>query len=360
MEYYKTEVKSGCFLVLAASVLIALLFWLGGGKRYMGETTTYVARFTNVSQIRNNSPIFMFGKNIGRISDTRVRNEYAEVVCEIRADIKVYENAKFVAKQINVLGQLFVFLEPGTVAEGWDLISPLADDTPEESSIRKRKRMQIPGIIGTSIEAIMQNTQDVTKNVNKTIIIFNEKQADLLDAITNISNEFAAVAKKTNENFDANLEQVTRTLENVEGITSTLKEFLQKNTEQVELLLKTSTETLEITKAQMVQNGEELKKLIVSLQQQLDSNVSDLLSNLTKLTKDIDETVIRNRRTIFDTMKNIREISDNLKVLSLKLKADPSILIFGSDDEPTDYKSRSKLSRDLRDKGRMPEFGHRK
>jgi len=360
MEYYKTEVKSGCFLALAAAVLIALLFWLGGGGSYVGESTTYVARFTNVSQIRNNSPIFMFGKNVGRISDTRVRNEYAEVVCEIRSDIKVYENAKFVAKQINVLGQLFVFLEPGTAEQGWDLISPVAQDTPDQEAIRKRKRLQIPGIIGTSLEAIMQNTQDVTKNANKTIVIFNEKQADLLDAITNISNEFAAVAKKTNENFDETMEQVTLTLKNVEEITANLKEFLTQNKTQFEELLKVSSDTLTVSKEQIKQNGEEMKKLISSLQTQLDSNVQVLLENLTTLTKDIDETIIGNRRTIFDTMKNIREISENLKVLSLRLSADPSLLIFGSDDEPTDFDSQNERSRELRDKGRMPEFGHRK
>ncbi len=368
MEYYKSEVKSGCFIVLAVFVLVALLMWLGEGKRRLLNTTTYVVQFTNVSQIRNNSPVYMYGKVVGRVSDTRPRQNYAEVVIELDSAIKIYENAKFEAKQINLLGQLFVFVNPGTPSDPARpekrnmLLNPMPGDTDEVAELKKARRLSgyLKGSIGTSLQVVMENAQKLSYNINEVIATLKNKEEDLLQAMIDLAKQYAQLGKRLNENLDDNKKKILLTLSHLEAITLEFRKFIVSNSKNIEALLVETKEAIAVSKTQVEQNGAKLKKLLESLHSQIERRVDPLLENLAKLTSDLDETLAGNQRSIYDTMRNIREVSNNLKVLSAKLSADPSLLIFGTGEKPSEYRKRAKDAREFRDKGRMPLFGHRK
>ena len=359
MEYYKAEVKSGCFVILALLILVSMLMWLGSGTRTVkADTTTYVAKFTNVGQIRNYSPVYMYGKVVGRIQDTRIRDRAAEVVIAINADIKVYENARFVAKQINLLGQLFVFIEPGTpVAK---LISREPDETEDLKIWKRKKRMNIPGVIGSSLVVVMENAQKMSNHLNDIFKNISENQEELWLTMIELAKQYAGLGKRLNQSYDDNKKKIDLTVGHLEAITLELRKFIMSNRKNIDELIIETKETLKVSRNQLERNGENLQKLLISLQKQIDTGVDSLLKNLTKLTGDLDETIIGSQRSIFDTLRNVKEVSKNLKVLTAKLSADPSILIFGSGDEPSEYRSRAKNAREFRDKGRMPAFGPRK
>ena len=71
-EYYRHEVKVGCFLVLAVAIGSAFLLWISGGTQVVEalfrHRTEYRVRFTDTTGIKIGSSVRLSGAMVGEVA----------------------------------------------------------------------------------------------------------------------------------------------------------------------------------------------------------------------------------------------------------------------------------------------------
>ena len=115
MKKYSQETIVGVFLAAGLLCVGYLSFVLGGADLFGGDGYTLKARFSSVSGLRFDSPVEMFGMEIGHVTDLTINQErqVAEVTMRLDREIKVYDDAVASIKTSGLIGDRFVEIDPG-------------------------------------------------------------------------------------------------------------------------------------------------------------------------------------------------------------------------------------------------------
>jgi phospholipid/cholesterol/gamma-HCH transport system substrate-binding protein len=119
MKKYSMETTVGIFVVIGLLCVGYMAVKLGKIPLLGGEYYTLSAKFTNVSGLRKNSTIEMFGIEIGRIEglDVNQEEQTAVVIMNIRNGTKVYGDAIASIKTAGLIGDRYISIAPGGSGE---------------------------------------------------------------------------------------------------------------------------------------------------------------------------------------------------------------------------------------------------
>ncbi len=114
---YKVELTSGVFLLLG----IAALLWLAieatdYGKQIGNDTYRVSARFSNVADLKTNSPVKIGGVTVGLVDHISLDPVNFEAVVEMKIDQRFSDIPSDTSASIltsGVLGDRYIGLEPG-------------------------------------------------------------------------------------------------------------------------------------------------------------------------------------------------------------------------------------------------------
>jgi phospholipid/cholesterol/gamma-HCH transport system substrate-binding protein len=118
---YKVELTSGVFLLLG----IAALLWLATeatdyGKQIGNDTYSVNARFSNVADLKTNSPVKIGGVTVGLVDRISLDPVNFDAVVEMRIDRRFSDIPSDSSASIltsGVLGDRYIGLEPGGAIE---------------------------------------------------------------------------------------------------------------------------------------------------------------------------------------------------------------------------------------------------
>ncbi len=123
MKKYSMESIAGIFVVIGLLCVGYMTIKLGNVSLFGDDYYPLYAHFISVSGLRADSPVEIYGIEVGRIERLTIdkENQAALVELRIRRDIDVFDDARATIKTSGLIGDRFVNIDPGG---GGDILKP--------------------------------------------------------------------------------------------------------------------------------------------------------------------------------------------------------------------------------------------
>jgi len=334
MAAKSTELRSGIFVVLAMVVLTILIFSVGNFRARLQSAVRYTTYVHDVKFLKTHDPVTFGGFKVGDIKAIEVAADHhgmLKILLDVDPEIPVKEDSVVTVKQDGILGPKYLEISPGT-----------------PGSKRLAGGASLPGVVptafvelGPSFEGPLQRLDKLLENLNlilgdpefrKNVSSLLTESRSLLANLSEQVTKFGAVGSKTGET----LAELQETIKGVrEPLTKTLKDtdeltvHLSKDADQLTDKL---AKTLDEVTARLTRAGDALDQLL----------------------KDSDSLVVRNNANLYETLRGLRDTTHHLELAAKRIRANPSLLLFGAPETPEELKRADET--ELRLKGRARRY----
>jgi ABC-type transporter Mla subunit MlaD len=120
-----------------------------------------------------------------------------------------------------------------------------------------------------------------------------------------------------------------------------------------EPLSKTLKDTDELT-LRLAKNADLLTERIVKTLDEATARLSKSADNLDQLLKDSDGLIVQNNKNLYETVRGLRDMTHHLELAAKRIRANPSVLLFGSPETPEELRKADET--ELRLKGRARRY----
>ncbi|MFW5892554.1 MAG: MlaD family protein [Bacteroidota bacterium] len=315
------KVRLGIF-ILVSSVLLLILIGFFTAKRLFESTDTYYVAYQNVSVsgLEIGTPVKYMGINVGTIADIFIDPDNVNriiIELSLREGTPVKTDATADIVSMGITGLKTIEIRGG---------SNDADFLEQENFIAQGRSLveDISGraeVIAFKVEEVLNNLIDFTQPENLNQV------SSAIESISEFSDNATSSFNLIDEVIQENRTQLQETVEQSNQITKsfevTAKEFQQASTKFNSLM---QSDTLGIVLGNLRDISATLKE----------SNLRELIENLAETTKQTQQILIRLDNDIDRGSENLTEnlillesTLENLEEISMKINANPSILIRG-------------------------------
>lgn len=305
-----SKLKVGIVITIALLVLFFTVFFAGGLEDMLSPKTDIQAKIKDVKGLRNGSPVWIAGVEIGSVKNMKLHEEHGTIITmSIRQDLLNFIKKDSVAtvQTMGLLGDKYVELSPGSpdamavskgdVIEGKsqleikDLMDASAGsiskitDFVDTLDIFLKKIEKSEGTVGKLINdpSVYQNLSDSTKKLSMILQDFDTSKGTLglLIKDPTLYNKLMAVTVKV-EDLTAKISQGEGTLGRLVS-DPTLYENLNDASQKLSSIAQSINEGEGIA-GSLLKDKEMAKEL-----KQTVTNLKDVIDELKLLTKDIKE-----------------------------------------------------------------------
>jgi phospholipid/cholesterol/gamma-HCH transport system substrate-binding protein len=171
------------------------------------NTAVYNVVIPDATGLSTRSKVYLAGVAVGRVRNIRLEENKAHLKVAFLKGVEIRDDARISRRSSSILGTSVLYLEPGSE------LSPLV---PPGGAIKSEKDAADMG-------AALGQVQDLGGQISQLLRDFQDNQLALLS----ISLEtFNSIARKLDEQSDAELERVSRILESTALITGRLERLL--------------------------------------------------------------------------------------------------------------------------------------
>ena len=196
------------FIVLGGTGAVYIVSTANGMSDF--NTREYEAVMTDATGLSTRSKIYLAGVSVGRVKDITLADNEAVLRLSVLKNIQLREGTLIARKSSSILGTSILTLEPAS-----ESTRPL---------IPPGGRIPTAGESG-DMGAVMGTVQDLGAQISRLLKDFQENQLALLS----VSLEtFNSVARKVNDQSDAELERVSRILESTAQITESIQRLMER------------------------------------------------------------------------------------------------------------------------------------
>jgi phospholipid/cholesterol/gamma-HCH transport system substrate-binding protein len=250
MEYRRTEIRAGIFLLLAFVIMVVMVFAVSDIQSLFKKKRVVKALFSSSEGIEKNAPVRYSGIKVGKVENVRVAPEYneqVEVTLSVYQDTVIKQDTKAAIKTLGLVGGKYVELSfgtpearplgPGEVIKGEDSMK-LEDLTKAALNVVGKltniatnlDRMLGDPALSKSIKATVQNLQEVSANV-KVMTSSKEEVAQglknlpgLLKKVDESAANLKAITEKTDKLVGDNKVRIDAAMESFKDMAKNLKE----------------------------------------------------------------------------------------------------------------------------------------
>ncbi|MBN2139546.1 MAG: outer membrane lipid asymmetry maintenance protein MlaD [Desulfovibrionaceae bacterium] len=132
MKKYSKETWVGIFVLVGLACVAYMTVKLGNVQLFTDNYYTLKAKFTDVSGLKVNAPVQMFGVQMGFVEDIEINQEQdvAEVTLKIDKGVVLTDDAIVSVKTSGLIGDKFVKITPGGVGDQLKPGSTIFDTEP--------------------------------------------------------------------------------------------------------------------------------------------------------------------------------------------------------------------------------------
>jgi phospholipid/cholesterol/gamma-HCH transport system substrate-binding protein len=270
MEYRRSEIRAGVFLLISFVILVVMVFAVSDIQSLFKKKKEVKVLFLFSDGIEKNAQVRFSGIKIGKVEHIRVASEKGdkiELTLSVFTDAVVKEDTKAAIKSLGIVGGKYVELSAG---------SP-------------QSRMLEPG--GTIIGQESLKLEDLTKMALDVV-------AKLNNMATNLDRMLGD--PKMSKSLKTTIQNLQEASENIKVMTSSKDEVAQGLKDLPAILKKTD---------------DILKKS------------EDVANNLKAITEKSDKIIGENKKNIDEMLASFRDMAKNLKDTSEDIKGHPWKLI---------------------------------
>ena len=203
------ELKVGIVVILGGILFVATILWLQGFQ-FRQEHKRIDVTFEDVGGLKRGDPVTVSGVNKGKVA--RVNLERTGVMAElvIEADAFLHSDARFIVQNYGLMGERFVYIEPGKSGEPLDLSKVQKGETDPGTA-------ELIGLFGQTIEDV----RDILADIKSTVA--SEKN---LKNLVNLASSLNDLSIKLNDFFLDNKGSIKKTFTNIEDATEKLSAII--------------------------------------------------------------------------------------------------------------------------------------
>lgn len=181
------EFKVGVVILIGIIVLVVSLVWL---QQYhiAGNTNLLRVQFDDVGTLAVGDKVTVSGVHKGKVNEMKLNERGVEVELLVSTDVHLKRDAQIVIKNFGVMGERFVAITPGKDSVELDISQPLS------------------GLYDAGLPEVMG--------------LMGEMVIELRDLVGTLKNTVVS---------DTSLSKFTRTIENLESVSSSLNNFMKRN-----------------------------------------------------------------------------------------------------------------------------------
>ncbi len=281
--------KVGLFVLITSVVAGYLIITFDTGMFHKSEKV-YYAYFNEAPGLSIGADVSIKGIKAGKVENITLENGKVKIKIGLTKDIYLYKDAKVSIRTLGLMGDKYVYIDPG---------SPHAGILSNGSVIAQTK-------IYATTEDTFESASKLMDNLNKAL--GNGKLEKLIDDIDKLAVETRALVSE-------NRKSLKKSVENIEKITSALKESLPKLISKIE---KVADNLEKITG----ENKEDIRQIIKNLKETtkaLKEKAPTTLQDIDLAAKEVKDTLHENRSDLKASMEKIKSASKKLDEILAKI-----------------------------------------
>ena len=187
MASTKIEFRVGLLIILGVLVLVASLYWLQGYKLERNAQVIKV-RFNDVGALAVGDRVTVSGVRKGKVDRLELTEDGVLVKLLLYRDVKLRSDARFVIRNMGLMGERFIAIWPGSEPEGLDA----------DTVMNGEYDPGLPDVMG--------------------------KLGDMVNELRNLMKSFRASVGS-----DSTMNAVNRTVRNLERMSESLADYMDRN-----------------------------------------------------------------------------------------------------------------------------------
>jgi phospholipid/cholesterol/gamma-HCH transport system substrate-binding protein len=316
MAEKRDQVFVGLFVLLAAAVLIGMVFAIGAFGR---TSKTYHAYFPFAGGLERGATVrYAGGPKVGRVEKLAIDPQNPariDVVFSVQTDLPVKTDSHVKIMSISPLGDNHLEVLPGGAQTA---LAPPGFLLPSDTYLDFNVLTAQINDLAPQAKLLIQSLNDRAADLKVTVDRVNE----LLSA-ENRANLSATLAG-TRGVIEENRPQIKSTIQHLDSVSQKLEPLLQdlhKDSEE-------ANQALTHLDAVLGENSADVRQSVIELRKSL--------TTLTDITGRLDQTLDVNTENIDELLDNFRRVSQNLKEFTNTIKRRPYTLIRATN--PPDHK----------------------
>jgi phospholipid/cholesterol/gamma-HCH transport system substrate-binding protein len=338
MAVKSSELRSGIFVVLAMVVLTILIFSVGNFRARLRPAVRYYTYVGDVKFLKTHDAVTFGGYKVGDIKAIDVSPDHhgmLKMTLDVDPETPVKEDSVVTLKQDGILGPKYLEISAGSTG---------AKPAPPGTTL--------PGVVptpfvelGPSFEGPLLRLDKLLENLN---LILGD--AEFRRNITGLLGETRNLVTTLNEQVSKLSAVLTKTGEKSQDVLNELHETVKGVREP---LTKTLKDTDELA-SHLTKDADQMTEKISKTLDELTAKLSRTTDALDQLLRDSDGVIVQNNANLYETLRGLRDTMHHLELAAKRIRANPSILIFGAQETPEELKRSDET--ELRLKGRVRRY----
>ena len=284
-----TTAKVGLFVLLTSIVAGYLIITFDTGMFHKTKKV-YYAYFNEAPGLSMGADVSIKGIKAGKVESITLENGKVKIKIGLDKEIQLYKNAKVYIRTMGLMGDKYVYIDPG---------SPDAGILPNGDVISKTK--------------IYASTEDAFESASKLMDSLNEALGN--GKLAKLIEDIDKLAVETRQLVSENRKNLKKSIDNIEKITSSLKDSLPKLIAKIEQV----ADNLEKITGE---NKEDIREIIKNLKETtkaLKEKTPKTLEDIDLAAKEVRDTLHENRSDIKTSIKKIKSASKKLDEILAKI-----------------------------------------
>ncbi len=351
----RNNIIAGGFVLASIALAVAVVIALAGGSTLLQSTRSYIVRFPleiGAGGVEAGSIVLLGGQPVGKVTDWSFLETPAggadrpiaiDVVCEVRADLTIYEDAvvELVVPLLGV-GTKVNIVSPGT---GLGIAAPQGGNPVlEEDEVLTGQEGMAPFLRQAGygkdqreqVQRIIAQVEETTAKLNRIVSKVEGEVDPTTEQVKGIVSDVRAVTKDVAERWPGWAERVDHTLTSAQDFIDAFKPFAEQARTGYQSVIDRMTAAIDYNRPSFDETIENARQLAhkantegwVQVQEALTAGQSSLeafrdsAERVSSLLKEQTPEI----RTI---MANARLASDQLKLTTTEVRAAPWKLLGG-------------------------------
>ena len=369
MEYFRQQIQVGAVLFAALVLLVLAALTVGNLGSWFAPKHQYTVLFRNSSLLPAGATVSYAGLPVGQVTGFRMRAieerqrlypEYAVAIdVKVRASVPVRDDSKVEMKTDGMIGDRYVDILPGMgsrVVSGATLLGSSGGlDALFETFAGSD--MDIAGLL-TAVQTLLADESqansipNVLASLQRLLEALPPYLPALMTTIETLAQQVQQDVASTSQSAKALLTQLDETVaENRTGLKH-LVDDLNSTLDDTRQALRAAQSLLVKSQTSIPQTLDHLQELIGGIQE----NRRQLTDRLDTLLANMDATVVQNDRNLYETIENLRQMTEHLEATAELVRANPAVVIWGRRGDANDQPEPRQPIRALQDRGRIGRY----
>jgi phospholipid/cholesterol/gamma-HCH transport system substrate-binding protein len=369
MEYFRQQIKVGALLFATLVLLVLAALSVGNLGSWLAPKRQYTVLFRNSSLLPAGAIVSYAGLPVGQVVGFRMRSveerqqqhaEYAVAVdVQVRASVPVRDDSRVEMKTDGMIGDRYVDILPGMGA-------PLAPDGTLVGSAGGLDGLfeafagtggDVAGLFTAEQQLLADDSQpnslpSILASLQHLLTVLPSYLPSLMTTVETLAQQTQQDITSISQSAKALLAQLDETVaENRAGLKHLIRD-LSITLDDTRQALNTAQSLLSESQTRLPQTLDHLQALLRGIQE----NREDLAARLDELLAHMDSVVVQNDRNVFETIENLRQMTDHLEATAKLVRANPAVVLWGKRGKASTQREQCSPIETLQDRGRIGRY----